>query len=47
MTLPEIEAALRDAVQRELAARRTGAVALQALAMSEIRALRALLQNLG
>jgi hypothetical protein len=47
VTPDEIEAALAAAVERELAARRTGAVALQAVAMDEIRALRLLLQNPG
>jgi hypothetical protein len=47
VTLAEIEAALRDAIQREFVARRTGAVALQAAAMDEIRLLRLMLQNLA
>ena len=43
MTEAEIEAALADAIERELAARQVGAWALQEMAMGEIRALRLLL----
>ena len=43
----ELERLLAHAIERELAARRTGAVHLQEIAMNEIRALRLLLQMPG
>lgn len=45
LTAPSLEAALAEAIERELTARQAGAAKLQAEAMDQIRQLRLLLQR--